>query len=310
MKTTRAQTFITAALVCATALFTATLSTVAHTQSTAQPTGNPPGCSLGFASVPNLRDVGGYMTRDGLVVRQKLLYRSSQLTKVSPGDLEKIAALGLKNIYDLRTAEERTAASDELPPGVDNVWLNVLADSDQSAPAKIMKLLQDPREANRALGDGKAEAMFVKSYREFVTLPSAKKAFHQLFVNLGKEDNLPALFHCTGGKDRTGWATAALLSLLGVPDDVIGDDFLRSNDYILPAHQKMIDAFTRAGGDPAIVKAILGAKAEYLKAAFDEMKSRYGTIEDYFSKALQIDATGQQTLRDRFLTRADGKIKT
>ncbi len=130
-----------------------------------------------------------------------------------------------------------------------------------------------------------------------------------MFVNLGKEGNPPALFHCTGGKDRTGWAAAALLSLLGVPEDVIMDDFLRSNDYLIPAHRKMIDAFTEAGGEPAIMKAILGVKAEYLKAAFDEMKSNYGMIENYFLKALEIDAAGQKTLRDRFLTRADGKVK-
>jgi hypothetical protein len=60
------------------------------------------------------------------------------------------------------------------------------------------------------------------------------------------------LFHCTTCKDRTGWAAAALLSLLGVPENVVYDDFLRSNDYILPAYQQTIDAFTRAGGDPAI----------------------------------------------------------
>lgn len=309
MKTNRPQIPITAALVCATALLTASLFTVAHTQSTAQPKEDAPGCSLGVASVANLRDVGGYMTRDGLVVRQKLLYRSSQLTKISPGDQEKIAALRFKNIYDLRTAEERAAAPDELPPGVENIWLNVLADSNQSGPAQIMKLLQNPKEANPALGGGKAEAMFVKSYRDFITLPSAKKAFQQLFVNLGKEGNLPALFHCTGGKYRTGWAAAALLSLLGVPEDVIMDDFLRSNDYILPAHQKMVDAFAQAGGDPAIMKAILGAKAEYLKAAYDEMKSKYGTIENYFSMALEIDAAGQKALRDRFLIRTDHKVK-
>jgi protein-tyrosine phosphatase len=98
-----------------------------------------------------------------------------------------------------------------------------------------------------------------------------------------------------------------LLSLLGVPEDVIMEDYLRSNDYILPAYRKMIDDFTRAGGDPAIIKAILGVKAEYLKACFDEMKTKYGTIEDYFSKALEIDAAGQKALRDRFLTRADDK---
>ncbi len=269
----------------------------------AQPAGHRPGQSLGIASVANLRDVGGYVTRDGAVVQTKLLYRSNQLSKISPEDLGKIAALGLRNEYDLRTAGERAETPDELPGGVNEVWLNVLADSEQSAPAQLGKLLGHPAEANAALGDGKIEAMFAKGYREFVSLPSARKAYRRLFVELASPDSLPALFHCTTGKDRTGWAAAALLSLLGVPESVIVDDYLRSNDYILPAYGKAIDDFASAGGEPNIVRAIFGVKREYLQASFDEMRDRYGTIEDYFTKALEIDAAGQDALRARLTVR-------
>ncbi len=87
----------------------------------------------------------------------------------------------------------------------------MLVDSGQSGPAQIMKLLQNPKEANANLGGGKAEAMMVKAYREFITLPSARKAFRQLFVDLGKEGDLSALFHCTTGKDRTGWSLSPLI---------------------------------------------------------------------------------------------------
>jgi len=306
MKANRTQIILAAFSI---ALTLSAVSAWADTQSPAKFERGHSGQSVGLASVANLRDVGGYRTRDGLVVRTKLLYRSNQLSRISPDDLKKIAALGLKNDYDLRTASEREPAPDELPPGVNYVWLNVLVDSGQSGPAQIIKLLQNPKEANANLGGGKAEAMMVKAYREFITLPSARKAFRQLFLDLGKEGDLPALFHCTTGKDRTGWAAAILLSLLGVPEEAILDDYLRSNDYILPAYQKTIDAFTGAGGDPAITQAILGVKAEYLKAAFDEMTIKYGTIEDYFSKALDIAPAGQTALRDRFLTRADDKDK-
>jgi protein tyrosine/serine phosphatase len=70
-------------------------------------------------------------------------------------------------------------------------------------------------------------AAFVKTYREFITLPSANAAFHQLFVDLGDKDQLPALFHCTTGNDRTGWASAALLTLLGIPEDEVYKDYLQ-----------------------------------------------------------------------------------
>jgi protein tyrosine/serine phosphatase len=143
----------------------------------------------------------------------------------------------------------------------------------------------------------------VASYRDFVSLPSAQAAYRQLFVALAERNNLPALFHCTTGKDRTGWAAAALLSLLGVPKDAIMQDYLRSNDYILAAYRKTIDAFVAGGGEPAIPAAILGVKAEYLNAAFTEMENKYGTIEDYFTKGLGIDVNGQRALRDLLLSR-------
>ena len=72
-------------------------------------------------SVPNLRDVGGYTTADGSVVRRGVVYRSNQLNAIRPDETKKIAAMGLKNDFDLRTAAEREAKPDELPAGVKNV---------------------------------------------------------------------------------------------------------------------------------------------------------------------------------------------
>jgi protein-tyrosine phosphatase len=261
-----------------------------------------PGKSLGIASVPNLRDVGGYTTYNGSVVRLGVAYRSDQLDPMKPDDMTRLEALRLKNDFDLRTAAERAAHPDQLPQGVKNVWLNVLADAKGTSPAEIQQLLSNPKEANRMLGGGKASDHFVKAYRQFITLPSARAAYRELFTKLGEEKQLPSLFHCTTGKDRTGWASAALLTLLNVPEKQVFADYLRSNDYILPAYKDYIDRFVAAGGDPSIPQDLLGVKAQYLQASFDEMKTQYGTIEGYFEKGLGIDTAGQQRLRDRFLT--------
>jgi protein-tyrosine phosphatase len=260
-----------------------------------------PGTSLGIGSVPNLRDAGGYATEDGKTVRRGLVYRSNQLAPISDADMAKLAALGLKNDFDLRTEEERKALPDQLPPGVWNVWLDVLADASDASPAKIEALLKQPKDANEKLGDGKIDALFEKAYREFVTLPSARASFRELFVYLSSPSQLPSLYHCTTGKDRTGWASAALLTLLGVPREQVMADFLKSNEYILPHYAKEIEAFTAAGGEKEIVEAILGVKPAYLDAAFDEMEQSFGTIEDYFAEGLGIDAYGQQALRAIFL---------
>ena len=151
------------------------------------------------------------------------------------------------------------------------------------------------------MGDGKIEAVFITSYRDFVSLPSAKTASHEFFTSLADQNKLPALFHCTTGKDRTGWAAAALLTLLDVPRETVMKDYLRSNDYILPLYKKGIDAFVAGGGERPIIQAILGVKVEYLEAAFDEMQTKYGTIENYFFEALGIDAFTQKALRDLYL---------
>jgi protein-tyrosine phosphatase len=261
------------------------------------------GQSLGIKSVPNLRDLGGYKTMDGSTVAPGLIYRSNQLSKIGPEDMKKLASLRLKNAFDLRTVVERETRPEELPPDVTYVVLDVLADSPQAGPAQLEKLMQDPKQANEALGGGKVEAGFQQSYREFVSLPSAQREFSKLFQALGNREELPALFHCTTGKDRTGWAAASFLTLMGVPTEKVYEDYLKSNDYILPAYQKVIDGFVAAGGDAEIPRAILGVKKEYLDAAFDEMKTKYGTIENYFSEGLGIDAAQQKAMMDLYLAR-------
>ncbi len=265
----------------------------------------PPGASLGLAlgvpTVPNLRDIGGYRTRDGGAVARGLAYRSDAFIGMSAEDIKKIEPLGLKNDYDLRIMAEVKAQPDELPPNVRHHLLNVMADLNSAALPDFKGLLRKPKEANVVLGDGKVDALFIAGYREFITLPSANRAYRTLFVSLADSKNLPAVFHCASGKDRTGWAAAALLTLLGVAKETVMADYMRTNEYTLPQSASVIDGFVAAGGDRAIAEAVFGVKPEYLEASFDEMQKRYGTIEAYFAKGLGIDAAGQKALRDRFL---------
>jgi protein-tyrosine phosphatase len=230
-----------------------------------------------------------------------LLYRSGALGRCTPDDLTKLGALNLKCDFDLRLNNERADLPDRVPPGVHVISLNVLADSDGSASSQISRMMRRPKDVTTEQATALAQAAKTQEFREIVTLPSAKKAYRQLFLELGQEEKLPAIIHCTYGKDRTGWAIAALLTLLGVPENVVIEDYLRSNENVLPAYQRAIDNFAREGGDPNVAKIIVTVRAEYLKAGLDEVKKQFGSIEGYFSKALGIDAAGQQRLKDRFL---------
>jgi protein-tyrosine phosphatase len=275
-------------------------SSFAQTSATELPkleSGQSLGLALGITSVPNLRDVGGYQTGDGSTVARGLVYRSDTFNPISEEDIAKLESLRLRNDYDLRTKAEVKAKPDQMPPGVRYHLLNVLADAKSAAPAEIEALMHEPKKANAALGGGKIEKTFADAYREFVSLPSAKQSYRTLFLSLADRENLPAVFHCTTGKDRTGWAAAALLTLLGVSKETVLADFMRTNDYTLPQFKPVIDEFVAAGGERAIAEAVFGVKAEYLEASFDEMQKRYGTIERYFSEGLGIDAAGQNALR-------------
>jgi protein-tyrosine phosphatase len=264
------------------------------------PPGQSLGIFLGIPTVPNLRDVGGYKTRNGAIVARGLAYRSDTFNPMTAEDIKKLGRLDLKNDYDLRTTAEAKARPDEMPPGVRYHLLNVLADAKSAAPAELEALLHEPKKANVVLGGGKIEALFMEGYREFVSLPSAKQSYRLLFLSLTDRGKAPGVFHCTTGKDRTGWAAAALLTLLGVPKETVMADYMRTNDYTLPQFKHAIDDFA-AVGERAIVVAVFGVKPEYLEASFDEMQKQHGTIEGYFSEALGIDAAGQKALRDLYL---------
>jgi protein-tyrosine phosphatase len=252
--------------------------------------------------VPNLRDVGGWPTRDGRHVKGGLVYRSISLHRLVGGDVKAVEALGLRTVYDLRTEAERTAEPDRPLDGVEHVVVDVLADSQDAAPADLVGLLSDPKRAREMLGDGKAETLFTGAYREIVSLPSALAGYRELFTGLGDSDRRPALYHCTTGKDRTGWATAALLTLLGVERELVMQEYLLTNEQLVPALEPIFERFEAAGGDRAVLMPVLGVEASYLDASFHEMHDRFGTIEGYFAEGLGIDAAAQDALRGAFVS--------
>ncbi|MCJ7452425.1 MAG: tyrosine-protein phosphatase, partial [Steroidobacteraceae bacterium] len=246
--------------------------------------------------MPNFRDAGGHRLAGGGIMRPGLLYRSDHIGPLSVGEARAVAGLGIRVVYDLRTEAERIMAPDECIPGAKQVALDLMADDSQAAPAQLLRLLEHPRVAKVALGNGKAAALFIEGYRSIVTLPSARAGLGRLYGGLLEEAGLPALCHCTTGKDRTGWTCAALQTLLGVPQDEVLRDFLASNRYIVPKYQARVAEFAARGGDPALLTPVLSVLPEYLEASFDEVRRAYGTIEGYFGEALGLDARMQQAL--------------
>jgi protein-tyrosine phosphatase len=260
----------------------------------------------GLAAIPNFRDVGGHRTSDGAVVRSGLLYRSTDLRRADDATRASLEALGIRTIFDLRTVDERTLWPEDgrLPSATTYVTPDVLRDAPEASPARLAPLMESPAQVRELLADGRGERLFLRKYREFVNLTSARQAYHLVLSDLAIERNLPAVIHCTTGKDRTGWAVAVLLLLMGVPEQDVIDDYLASNVALEEANRSVTERFVALGGEPELLEPLMTAKLEYLQTALDEMRRGFGSIEGYVDAGLAIGPATRRRLRAIFIDRS------
>jgi protein-tyrosine phosphatase len=257
--------------------------------------------SLGLASAPNFRDAGGYRTVDGKWVKMGLLYRSDQLDRLSEEDLDTLHADGLHLVCDLRTDAERKQGVDKLPAGAQAMIADV-AGAD-SATTGIAKLLSGHGDPEQMLGEGKAAQFMIDANRQFVESSTAKAAYKALFERLADPKSLPATFHCTAGKDRTGWAEAVFLSIMGVPRETILQDYLLSNDYLKAKNERMLAAL-KGKIDPSLIQPLMQVRPDYLRAGFDAADKGYGSMDLYIHNGLGLSDATIRALRAEFLVGA------
>jgi protein-tyrosine phosphatase len=246
--------------------------------------------SLHLPTAPNFRDVGGYRTRDGRWVKMGLAYRSDELDLLSDADLARVEGLTPGLVVDLRTASERQKGPDRTPAGATPMVADVLADA-PAATAAIGQIKAPEDAAN----------LLVKVNRQFISLPSAGDAYQRLFAGLGSASTV-TVYHCTAGKDRTGWASAVLLTALGVPRATVMADYLLSNTYLAEKNRAQLSklpAATAANLEPAFT-----VRPAYLDAAFAEVDRRYGSFDRYLKNGLGLDQAALDRLRSRFLAGA------
>lgn len=262
-----------------------------------------PGSVIDLTGAANCRDLGGWAVGSEGVVSSGRIYRSTALNGLTDAGIDQLAALGLETVYDLRTTLERDLKPDRLPTGLEEVHLDVLADDPSNAAAgaaDLESVLSDPKALEVGLAGAPLSSFLSEAYRGVVNLPSAVASYRRLFTELARVadgEAGPTLFHCTTGKDRTGWASAALLTFLGVAHDDVVAEYLLTNTQILPFTQRYYDTFAAAGGDPEVLRPVLGVERSYLDTAFEEMADRFGSIEDYFGAGLGLDDATLEALR-------------
>ena len=254
-----------------------------------------------LAAAPNFRDVGGLRGAGGRLVRRRQIYRSGALDQLLDEDLARLAGFGLGLCCDLRTATERQRSPSRWPPGgVPRLLeLEFATDIRALSPGLMLALSQAPSAEN-------ALQLMLGLYRG---MPAASAPLlARLLPELADApDALPAVIHCTaGGKDRTGFVVAVLLSVLGVAEADIQTDYLHSNHSSGELRrnaklQMLLEQLLGMKPDPHAVQALTGAMPEYLDAALGEMRRAHGSVERYLAEASGVDVAMQESLRHRLL---------
>ena len=243
-----------------------------------------PARSVPLAGASNFRDLGGYQGRDGRTVKWRRLFRSDHLAALTPQDQDALARLGVARSIDFRGQAESAAHAYRLP-GVDYRHLVI-------EPTVIQRALELQR-AGQHLTAQDAVALMQATYRGFVRESAPR--FAELFRLLLDAQDAPLVFHCTAGKDRTGFAAALILHALGVPRAVVMHDYLLTNTlYRRPAGL--------GGHAPDEVLAVLWrVQEDFLEAALHLVDGEYGGMDTYLVDVLGVDAAAQRELAARYL---------
>ncbi len=275
---------------------------------TDQPTGAadfPAARSLGLFGAVNARDLGGYRTAEGLVLRAGVALRSDGLTRLTDEDLGRLAGLGLRRIVDLRSRDEvREAGADRTADGMTLHHLPVFAvDFDIHATLRSALAEPDPAGQRALLGDGRAGTMMTGLYRWFVTDSIAREQFGRVLRLLAEPGASPLLFHCSAGKDRTGWTAAVLLTALGVDRETVFTDYLLTNERSAAVVGTVLESLRVRGlmSEPELLLPVFRAERHYLEAAFEEVGAGWPDFDAFWVDGLGLDGGVLAGLRANLL---------
>ena len=243
--------------------------------------------SIALQGTTNFRDLGGYVGADGRAVRWRRLFRSDHLAGLSEADLQALQALGIGRAVDFRGVEERVAH------GYD--WPFLTQHALTIEPTVVQRAFAMLHQGHRLTPD-ETVGLMQDTYRGFV-IDNAER-FATLFRMLLESDQ-PLVFHCTAGKDRTGWAAALILLALGVSREVVREDYLLTNQlYRRPA---ALAAKAAQTVPQEILDVLWRVQMPFLDSAFELAEARYGTMDRYLSEALGVGLREREQLARMYL---------
>ena len=251
---------------------------------------------LALEGAYNFRDLGGIQTSDGKTIRWGRVFRSDTLTRLTSADYMRLNAIGVGLVCDLRTREERKTDPTEWQDGSPVFVLAPVSENDKGA-SQNSTLADALRSGKMSVEDGKR--MFEQFYIRMV-FDSAPK-FGAVLRAIETSDR-PSIFHCTGGRDRTGITAAMLLHILGVPRERILSDFVLSTRYLNERQTTTSTPATEAEAQQARLYAeVILLQPRYIEAVFKAIDERYGSFDRYRRDALHFSDPDVTALRARLL---------
>ena len=236
-----------------------------------------------FDGITNFRDLGGYPTGSGGVTRWGLVYRADALHKLTDDDLRSFAGLGIRVVYDLRGDIERA----EFPSRPASVHVPIIGRPSGSPSLGT--------QAGVTTSDG--ETILRDMYVGI--LEHSALQIGVILRGLSDPRGVPAVFHCHGGKDRTGVVAAVLLLALGVDPELILDDYVLTREYRRIEHQQDSLANMLAQGLPLEAAAgVLGTPRWAMAAALAAIAEQYGGIDTFLTQHAGMSLEEVAALRE------------
>ena len=238
---------------------------------------------LRLAGATNFRDLGGYAGQGGRTVRWRRLFRSDHLATLTSEDIAVLSGLSVSRVFDFRGVNERVEFVCSLP----SATVHSLA-----IEPTVVQGMKDLMDAGQVVTPELTQDLMRQTYRDFVLGNSAR--FADLFGHLLEHDG-PLVFHCTAGKDRTGFAAAMILTALGVAKEVVMQDYLLTNTlYKMPT-------LTQAALPQEVMTILWRVQEGFLDAAFEVVDAEFGGLQPYLQDHLGLDALRLERLRELYL---------
>jgi protein-tyrosine phosphatase len=231
----------------------------------------------------NFRDLGGYPGHGGRPVRWRKLFRSAQLGGLTQADQTLLAPLGLARAFDFRGEAERAEAPYRLPG---------LTQHSLAIEPTLVQRMQGIAAAGRPVTGPVVAELMQDLYRSLVIHQAHR--FAELFEHLLQADT-PLVFHCTAGKDRTGVAAALILLALGVPRDLVLQDYLMSNDL------SRLPALSHGEFPAEALTVLFRVQQGFLSAALQALDAEQGGLERYLRQRLGLSPAAMEILASRYL---------